>query len=82
MNGNQRLVIVTVGLADVTDKENTDSIRKSISRQVPENILKNTAVFHLRGGIDYEKLNFKHRTMMTLCITRQKISPKIRKQPR
>lgn len=46
LNSNQRLVIVTVGLADVTDKENTDSIRKSISRQVPENILKNTAVFH------------------------------------
>lgn len=59
LNGNQRLVIVTVGLADVTDKENTDSIRKTISRQVSENILKNTAVFHLRGGIDYEKLNFR-----------------------
>ena len=79
LNGNQRLVIVTVGLADVSDKENTDSIRKSISRQVPENILKNTAVFHLRGGIDYEKLNFKHRTMMTLLYNKAKNLPEDKK---
>lgn len=23
-------------------------------------------IFHLRGGIDYRKLNFKHRTMMKM----------------
>lgn len=59
--------------------KNTDSIRKSISRQVPENILKNTAVFHLRGGIDYEKLNFKHRTMMTLLYNKAKNLPEDKK---
>ena len=32
---NQRLVIATVGLADVSDKTNTDNIDKAISRQVP-----------------------------------------------
>ena len=59
--------------------KNTDSIRKSISRQVPENILKNTAVFHLRGGIDYEKLNFRHRTMMTLLYNKAKNLPEDKK---
>lgn len=64
LDENTQLIIVTVGLADVYDKENTDNIRKSIRKQVPERILSNTNMFHLRGGIDYDKLNFKHRTMI------------------
>ena len=52
---NTQLIIVTVGLADVYDKENTDNIRKSIRKQVPERILSNSNIFHLRGGIDYDK---------------------------
>lgn len=73
---NTQLIIVTVGLADVYDKENTDNIRKSIRKQVPERILRNTNIFHLRGGIDYDKLNFKHRTMMNLLYHKVKKIPK------
>ncbi len=79
MKDSARLIIVTVGLADVNDKENTASIQKSISRQVPERILKNTQVFHLRGGIDYGKLNFKHKTMMTLLYNKAKNLPEDKK---
>lgn len=61
-----KLVIVTVGLADVTDKANIDNIKKSLERQLPEKMLSDALVFHLRGGIDYSKLNFAHKTMMTL----------------
>ena len=39
---------------------------------MPENLLKNTIIFHLRGGIDYQKLTFKHRTMMTLLYNKAK----------
>ena len=63
---NTRLIIVTVGLADVSDEENINNIRRSIRRQVPARVMDNTMMFHLRGGIDYKKLNFKHKTMMTL----------------
>lgn len=79
MNDDTALIIVTVGLADVNDKENTDNIKKSISKQVPEKILKNTQVFHLRGGIDYGKLNFKHKTMMTLLYRKAKSLPEEKK---
>ena len=51
---NTKLIIVTVGLADVCDKENVSNIRNSISKQVPEDLLKSAFVFHLRGGIDYQ----------------------------
>lgn len=69
---NTKLIIVTVGLADVTNEENTNNIKKSISRQVPPRIMENTTVFHLRGGIDYQKLNFMHKTMMTLLYNKAK----------
>ena len=66
LSPNTKLIIVTVGLADVCDQENISKIRSSIRRQVPEHLLKAASVFHLRGGIDYSKLNFMHRTMMKM----------------
>ena len=76
---NTKLIIVTVGLADVCDKENVSNIRNSISRQVPEDLLKSAFVFHLRGGIDYQKLSFKHKTMMTLLYNKIKNLPEDKK---
>ena len=60
------LIIVTVGLADVTDEENLANIRNALRRQVHGHLLEKTQVFHLRGGIDYRKLSLKHKAMMTL----------------
>ena len=72
---NTRLIIVTVGLADVSDEENINNIRRAIRRQVPARLMDNTMIFHLRGGIDYKKLNFKHKTMMTLLYNKAKKLP-------
>ena len=74
-----RLIIVTVGLADVSDEENINNIRRSIRKQVPARVMENTMVFHLRGGIDYKKLNFKHKTMMTLLYNKAKKLPEEKK---
>lgn len=65
-NSNVRTIIVTVGLADVYNEENANTIKASIAKQVDENILKTSFIFHLRGGIDYSKLNFKHKTMIKM----------------
>ncbi len=72
---NARLIIVTVGLADVTNIENTDHIKKSVGQQVPETILERTTVLHLRGGIDYSKLSFMHKTMMSFVYKKAKSTP-------
>ncbi|MGN0461399.1 MAG: flavodoxin domain-containing protein [Ruminococcus sp.] len=74
-----KLFIVTVGLADVTDRENTDNIKQSIKRQVTDEIFDRAEIFHLRGGIDYKKLNFKHKTMMTLLYNKAKNLPEEKK---
>lgn len=64
-----KLRVVTVGLADVTDEENIKNIRQSLKRQIPKSLMATTIIYHLRGGIDYSKLNFKHKTMMSLLYT-------------
>ena len=72
-------VIVTVGLADVQDAENIKNIRSAIRRQVPEDIFQRVQIFHLRGAIDYSKLNLKHRTMMALLYAKAKGLPEEKK---
>lgn len=63
---SKNIVIATVGLADPTDIENANNIKNSIKNQIPKDIYENAHIFHLRGGIDYSRLGFKHRTMMKL----------------
>ncbi len=74
-----KLIIVTVGLADVHDRENINNIRRAMEKQVPENIMKYADIFHLRGGIDYQKLSFRHKTMMTLLYHKAKGIPEEKK---
>ena len=73
------LIIVTVGLADVTDEENLANIRNALKRQVTGHLLEKTQVFHLRGGIDYRKLSLKHKAMMTLLYHSVKNQPEEQK---
>lgn len=61
-----KIVIATVGLADPEDKENTDTIKRGMKNQLPPEVFRNAMIFHLRGRIDYSKLGFKHKTMMSL----------------
>ena len=72
-------IIVTVGLADVQDAENIQNIRSAIRRQLPEDVFGHTRIFHLRGAIDYSKLNLKHRTMMSLLYAKAKGLPEEKK---
>lgn len=79
LSEDMKLILVTVGLADVNDQENINNIRNSLKAQVPGTLLNNAQIFHLRGGIDYEKLSFKHRTMMTLLYHKVKNHPEEKK---
>ena len=62
-------------LADVKNQENTDNIKASVAKQIEKDILENSLIFHLRGGIDYSKLNFKHKTMMKMLYHALKNKP-------
>jgi menaquinone-dependent protoporphyrinogen IX oxidase len=63
---NKKLIIFTCGLADYNKIENINTIEKRLEKEIPENIRQNIKVFYLRGGINYKKLNFKHKMIMGL----------------
>ena len=64
----KRFVVITVGLADPADE-------KAAIRQIPNSLADRTEFYHLRGGIDYEKLSFKHRMMMKMLYEQVKKQP-------
>ena len=63
---SKNIILITVGLADPNDEENINNIRDNIKKQLKSEVFKKAKIFHLRGGIDYSKLNFAHKTMMKL----------------
>ena len=73
---DKNIVIATVGLADPTVKEYTDTIKGEMQKQLSEEIYEAANIFHLRGAIDYAKLGFKHKTMMALLYRKCKGIPK------
>lgn len=73
---SKKIIIATVGLADPTDEENINNIRRSMKKQLSNEIYNNASIYHLRGGIDYSKLNFTHKTMMKLLYGKVKKLPK------
>ena len=68
MSSQQELMVITVGLADPTDSANVTHVRQSIKSQIPEHFYNESRLFHLRGAIDYTKLNLKYRLMMSLLV--------------
>lgn len=65
---DKQLYLFTVGAADVTNPLNIASIRKSLAKSLPAELLGKLHVFHLRGGIDYPRLRFTHRILIGLMV--------------
>ena len=63
---DQKLILVTVGLADPNEPENQDNICASLQKRLPAKLLDQAKIYHLRGGIDYQKLSLGHRAVMKL----------------
>lgn len=76
---NKTIILVTVGLADPTDKENINNIRNNMKGQLKKEVFEKAKIFHLRGGIDYSKLKFAHKTMMKLLYNVAKGLPEDKK---
>ncbi len=71
----KKIIIATVGLSDPTDEVNKNNIRNNIKNQISKEVFEKAEIFHLRGGIDYSKLNFAHKTMMKLLYNAVKNLP-------
>lgn len=76
---SKKIIIATVGLADPMDIENINNIENSMKRQLSSKIYERAYIYHLRGGIDYSKLNFVHKIMMGLVYKKAKSLPEHKK---
>jgi len=72
---DKSLYLFTVGAADVSDGKNINSIRSSLSKVLTPEMESKINIFHFRGGIDYPKLSFIHRTMMSTMVKTIKKKP-------
>lgn len=70
-----RLVVVTVGLGDIDKKETTDSLKLMVKKQISPEDYKRARIFHLRGGLDIDKMNFLQKIMI------KSVYKKIKKKP-
>jgi len=61
-NPCKSLVVFTVGAADPNTTDYSRILRKNFTRE----FLLKAKVFHLRGGIDYNRLGFVHKIMMAM----------------
>ncbi|WP_312642231.1 flavodoxin domain-containing protein [Hydrogenoanaerobacterium sp.] len=66
------IAVFTVGLADPNQKEQFGTI---LERNFTEEMRSQIRIFHLRGGIDYKKLGFIHKTMMKMLINMMRKRP-------
>ena len=73
---NKKIIIATVGLADPNNEVNKNNIKNNIKSQIPKEVFEKAKIFYLRGGIDYSKLNFAHKTMMKMLYNKVKNLPK------
>ena len=76
---NKKIIIATIGLSDPMNKENINNIENSMKRQLSNEIYEKASIYHLRGGIDYSKLNFLHKTMMRFLYKKIKSLPEEKK---
>lgn len=76
---NKKIIIATVGLSNPDDIENINNIENNMKKQLTNEIYENAYIYHLRGGIDYSKLNFTHKTMMNLLYKKAKKLPEEKK---
>jgi len=63
---DKKLILYTCGLSDPNNPDNILNIQKSLSKVLTPEMREKIKIFYLRGGMDYSKLSFAHRTMMAM----------------
>ena len=65
---SKHLIVFTCGLSNPADNHNTHPIRERLAKALTPQVMEELKVFHLRGAIDYRRLNMVHKTMMAMVV--------------
>lgn len=63
---DKKIIIFTVGLANPQNEDTVKHILNAADQAFIPKVKNQITFFHLRGGIDYSKLNLMHKAMMAL----------------
>lgn len=63
---DKRILLFTCGLGDPKVPENVKNIRTRLDKTLSDEMREVIRIFHLRGAMDYSKLSFLHRSMMSM----------------
>lgn len=63
---DKKIILFTCGLANPEEPENVSHIKEALAKTLPSEMLTKIELFHFRGGIDYSKLTFIHKVMMSM----------------
>lgn len=63
---DKKIILFTCGIADPNAAANVSHIRDSLAKVLSEEMMEHICLFHLRGGLDYSRLNFAHKAMMSM----------------
>lgn len=72
---NKKIIIATVALSDPLDEKGSNNIKKMIKKQVADEIYNKASIYHLRGEIDYTRLNLVYKTLMKMFCKKLKDIP-------
>jgi len=63
---DKQIAVFTCGLADPSKETFAIEISERMKKYFSPEMMTKIAIFHLRGGMDYSKLSFKHKSMMAM----------------
>ena len=72
---NKNVILFTCGLADVESASNIEAINNNLNKVLTPEIRNSIKIFHVRGGIDYNKLSFMHKLMMKFVYSQTSKKP-------
>ena len=62
----KKIVLFTCGLANTKIEKNVKHIREEMKKSLPEGLMNQALIYHVRGNMDYSKLTPVHKIMMKM----------------
>lgn len=62
----KNIILFTCGFSNPNDPSNVTHIKENLKKTLSSEMLEKIHFFHFQGGIDYSKLSFKHKLMMSM----------------
>lgn len=65
----KNLIVFSCGSANTEDETNREALHGYVVSALGEVLAKQAHIFYVRGDLNYEKMSFKHKTMMKMMVS-------------